>query len=192
MSKDFIQIDASKILSAKNLLSHVRNGVPRVVANAINRSLTGARKSITEQIKVDYNLKKTTSRNKEVIKLQRASLSAPYGAVKFRGARIPLINFNVSPNTPPRKRRIVAAEVRRGQSTRFVHAFVRKMKSDHIGVFIRKGRGRLPIRQLYSLSVPQMVDPVLARNPRIRIDIQNRVDSEVDGQISRLLKGINV
>jgi hypothetical protein len=74
------------------------------------------------------------------------------------------------------------------------HAFVQKMESGHVGIFTRENEKgtmlykRLPIRQLYAPSFPQMLgnDEVLKY---IEIRAHHRLDKELRHQITYLLGG---
>ena len=57
---------------------------------------------------------------------------------------------------------------------------------------MRKGSERYPIKQLYALSVPQMMDQALITTDDVQVYAQDRLDREFDGQVDRLLRGINV
>ncbi|MDQ0472803.1 phage tail protein [Labrys wisconsinensis] len=55
------------------------------------------------------------------------------------------------------------------------HAFVAGMKTGHIGVFARKGKSRLPIKQLYGPAVPK---------PLLEDEARTLLEQEVDTRLS--------
>lgn len=78
--------------------------------------------------------------------LQRAKGSDPTHmkwAVKVSGEPVPLVAY---PHRQTKKG--VSVEVNRGKRTLVKGSFVATMKSGHVGVFHRRGKARLPIREL--------------------------------------------
>lgn len=64
-------------------------------------------------------------------------------SLKVSGQPVPLIAY---PHRQTKKG--VSVEVNRGKRTIVAHSFMATMKSGHLGIFIRKGKARLPIREL--------------------------------------------
>lgn len=114
---------------------------------ALNRTATTVRAAAVKGIRARYNLKAGAIRRQ--MKLTRATRTRLVSEVVVSGRRIPLIEFS-------------ARQVRRGVTVRVTKqrklirgVFVARMPSGHVGVFERQGKERLPIRQLFSLSLPQ-------------------------------------
>ena len=67
-------------------------------------------------------------------------------------------NRNITGLTRRKKKLgLVSVEVIRGQRKILPNAFITKVKSGHVGVFQRKKKSRLPIKQLFSLDPPKML-----------------------------------
>lgn len=184
----FITIDAKKLDLARIVLANIQNGAARAIQGTINTSLTMARRKIYGEIDREFDLKKKNTRGKDVVRIQRARPDSLVGMLRFKGSALPLANFGITP-TRSRKARMLYVQVIRQKGFKPLgRSFTAKMKSGHIGIFARVGKGRYPIQQKYSVSVPQMVNRVLEYNQQIKTDIQAEVDNKLDYQISRLLK----
>lgn len=185
----FITIDAKKLDLAQIVLADVKNGAPRAIQGTINTSLTMARRKIYGQIDQEFDFNKKNTRGKEVLSIQRARPDNLVGMLRFKGAALPLANFGLKIPVRSKNQRLLYAQIIRQNGFKSLgRSFVAKMKSGHIGVFARVGKGRYPIQQKYSISVPQMVNRVLEYSPNLRTDIQAEVDNNLDRQLERLLK----
>jgi hypothetical protein len=74
-----------------------------------------------------------------------------------------------------------------GKDEQYRHAFIRTVRHGHVGVFERKGRERLPIRELYGPSIPGM----MARSdvlPVITETIQGAIPEALATAITRNAK----
>lgn len=185
---NFITIDAKKLDLARIVLANIKNGAERAIQGTINTSLTMARRKIYGEIDREFDLKKKNTRGKEVVSIQRAGPDNLVGMLRFRGSALPLANFGITPNRRQKAKMVYAQVIRQNGFKPLGRSFIAKMRSGHIGIFARVGKGRYPIQQKYSVSVPQMVNRVLEYSPNLKTDIQTEVDSKLDYQINRLLK----
>jgi len=192
----FIEIDSKKLDLAKLLLSEIPNGINKAMANAINRTTTGVRQMMVKAICERYYIKQPEVRKAIAItKAVATDRDGQSGKITARGTGLPLIKFNVDPKKALSKR-IVGKKVKAGVLTTGLkplpNAFVKQFKNGGVGVLMRKGSERYPIKQLYALSVPQMMDQALITTDDVQVYAQDRLDREFDGQVDRLLRGINV
>lgn len=132
----------------------IREGLTeKATAAALNRVGTMARTGGIRQIGKVYTLKRGTIAAQ--ISLARASprMAAIEVAITARGKRaIPLIEFAGRQTGAG-----VSFKIRRqGGRKTLKSSFVATMKSGHRGAFERKGKARLPIRELYTIGLPQM------------------------------------
>jgi len=110
----------------------------------------------------------------------------------FAGRPQPLFNFSPRPQTVMGGKTSggVSALVS-GQRHRFRHSFIAEMGSGHKGVFQRRGQERLPIEELYVLSIPQMVEDQKhggAISKEIQADMQKRFEERFVDNCNRLLE----
>lgn len=150
-----IKIDTKELERVEKMLSTIPKGIEKATSSAINRTLQSTRASATRKVRERYDIKAKDVRG--TISLKRAGTFNPNGAMISRGTPIPLMQFKVNPGKPnPSRRKPVFASVKRSGGT-IKSAFVTSFDSGHTGVFERVGRSRLPLRELYGPSTPQMI-----------------------------------
>lgn len=113
---------------------------------AKNRALNTVKTELARGVPKKYDTKQKTIRD-------RTRVNKNTGEVSVKGSPIRLFKFRVTPTSP--RRQLVTASVKRARKS-LPHAFVQQMSNGHIGIFERVGKSRYPIRQLYSVSAPQM------------------------------------
>jgi hypothetical protein len=145
-----VKQDLSKVLLFYEDLP--RQYVDVAAVRALNRTATTVRAEAARRIGREYNIRIGAA--KDEMKIRRATRDDLKAALVVSGRPIPLVEFDA--------RQTAAGVSVKVKGTRKVvaHAFLATMKSGHEGVYIReikgsaKRPGRLPIRQLFSLSLP--------------------------------------
>lgn len=187
-----------RVLNQKQIekkLGDMKSKAPVVMARAINRAVTAAKTAMGKEASAKYYVASGTV--KSTVRLTRASAGNLRGIATSKDARVPLYKFKVSPKTPVRVtgrgRRspsVYKAAVKKAGGYKPLDgspkAFVTGFKTGHSGVFERKSSSRLPIKELYSPAVPQMLkseDVFPEIEKRTNEVLQNRLEHE----ISRLL-----
>lgn len=113
---------------------------------AKNRALNTVKTELARGVPKKYDTKQKTIRD-------RTRVNKNTGEVSVTGSPIRLFKFRVTPTSP--RKQLVTASVKRASKS-LPNAFVQQMRNGTIGVFERVGKSRYPIRQLYSVSAPQM------------------------------------
>lgn len=143
---------------------------------AKNRALNSVKTELARGVPKKYDTKQKTIRD-------RTRVNKNTGEVSVKGSPIRLFKFRVTPTSP--KRQLVTASVKRARKS-LPHAFVAQMRNGHIGIFERAKESRYPIRQLYSVSAPQM-----AGNEEVLEGAMERAsivfDERLSHEIGRLL-----
>lgn len=143
---------------------------------AKNRALNTVKTELARGVPKKYDTKQKTIRD-------RTRVNKNTGEVSVTGSPIRLFKFRVTPTSP--KRQLVTASVKRASKS-LPNAFVQQMRNGTIGVFERVGKSRYPIRQLYSVSAPQM-----AGNEEVLEGAMERAsivfDERLSHEIGRLL-----
>lgn len=146
-----LQIDVRsdfKQAVARLQASFDRTVLPQATASALNRTATTGRVQASRRIRERYNLKAGAIRAQmRIVRANRGRLTAE---VIASGRPIPLIEFAA--------RQVgtgVSVSVIRGSRKVRLHAFIAKMKTGHVGVYERTSRRRLPIKELFSVSLPR-------------------------------------
>lgn len=125
--------------------------VGRALVRAINRAVASARTVLVREIARDTGLKASAVR--KALPLREATLNRAEGRLAASLKRIPLIDFGARGPEPSRgKGRGVSYRLAGGRN-RLEHAFIAMMKTGHRGVFMRKAKARLGIRELKGPSL---------------------------------------
>jgi len=171
-------------------LAGITNGLSRVMVGAINKTLLTGRSRIVKRIGQEIELKQKVIRESVGIRRAKGGES-PQGAITFSRKAIPLIKFSPQPKLPGKGkgRTGVTVKVRKGKRETLRGTFVARMKSGHIGVFERKGRGaarvkRGPIVERYGPTVLGVFDgapgvaaeEIAALGPVLMKNIASQVD----------------
>jgi hypothetical protein len=141
-----ITVDAQPVITA---LAGIRNGFARAGARAINRSITTVNAQASREIAKDIGLPVTQV--KRSMRIIRARFESLVGSVEVTGRRIPIEAFAAR-----QTRRGVTYRGRGGGRKLIPGAFRAQMPSGHRGVFLRRGKARLPIAEKFGPSLPKV------------------------------------
>lgn len=136
--------------SVEQRLRALKVSIPMVVARALNKSIISARTQLVRDTAADMKLKVGDVRDRTAIR--EATSNQPVAKVMASAKPLPAILFNAKGPEPSRgKGRGVRANL---PGSPYPHAFIATVGTGHHrGVFMRKGKGRLPIRELHGPSV---------------------------------------
>lgn len=181
---------AAELVKANSILGHIKNGAPRAINGALNRTIDGVKTDIVAHVRNTYDIKPG-----EVRKLLKATHSKPttlQASIRAKGSRIPLIQFHVTPNKPGQQSSgtVLRASVKQSGGKPIPGAFVMKMSDGKLGVAMRVGKQRLPVKELYGPAIPQMIG-----EENIQKYVMNGADERfkkrIDHEIDRLLSGFD-
>lgn len=166
-------IDAHQVRAGLEALG---KEAPRASMRAINRTLQSVNTRAIRDIAADLGIAQKNIRGDKTFTRGHASALSVYGAspdalrgsIQGTGKRIPLITFHAKDTRAIHGRakssvsRLVSMVVHgqgvtyqmQGTAKRNPDAFIAKMKSGHEGVFVRKGKRRLKIQELFGPSLP--------------------------------------
>ena len=186
MSREYVTVTAEQIEKAERLLHGLKGAAGKALARSLNRSLESSRTEGVRKVRQEYNVRAKDVR--KTIKLSRAKPNRLTAVISSTGGALPLASFKYKPATVnPRRRTPVRVGVTKGALETLDRAFVARVNGVK-GIYERIGQRRLPIRQLYGPSVPQMIgnDSVvqsMASRARETMDIR------LDHEIERILNG---
>lgn len=168
-----VQIEGIKIFED---LKNADKQLEKALYFAKNRALNTVKTELARGVPKRYDTKQKTIRD-------RTRVNKNTGEVSVTGSPIRLFKFRVTPTSP--KRQLVTASVKRASKS-LPNAFVQRMGNGTTGVFERVGKSRYPIRQLYTVSAPQM-----AGNEEVLDGAMERAsivfDERLSHEIGRLL-----
>lgn len=182
-----IEFLAEAVKKAEMLLGDIKDALPKVQSNAINRSITTARAEAVRCVTKDYII--TAGEVRKSMTIKKASAANPVGAISSSGSPIALSKFDVSPLRPTKRKVVLTARVKRTNGRKPIKkAFAAQTASGHTGAFIRAGKVRLPINQLHGPSIPQMLS-----SDNVSKQIENKaaetMEIRLEHEIGRLLDG---
>jgi hypothetical protein len=150
----------------------------RAMVRAMNRAMASARTVMVRAVAADTGLTATAVRS--AMTLREATFDRPEARLATTMKRIPLIDFRARGPEPSRgKGRGVSYRLPHGRG-RHPNAFIATMKSGHRGVFVRRGKGRLPIQELFGPSLGH----VFAKyRPQGMQKLQEAFDSNFDHEL---------
>lgn len=186
-----IEVSGKGFEKAEQLLSGIKDGVPKAITRAINKSTTKARTTMGKTVVKRYRFK--SGMVKDSIIIRRASYSNMTATVRSVGFRNPLIRFKVNPNNPKYmgKGNYHRASVLKSTASKAIRGFTARMPTGHIGVFERTGEitsgKKEEIRELYGPSVPEMLggDKIKFVEEKSAEYLDEILESEID----KLLRG---
>lgn len=185
-----IELDKVAYKLATRKLAHIPKGINRATKNAINRTIASTNKLVHTELKDTYTVK--VSEIKHGLEKENATISKLSGKVVASGPVLRASGFKN--NTAVAKNYVISIK-RRGKKSLPQQAFVAKMPKNngkqsrqHKGIFIRKGKERLGIRELTGPSIPGMASskPIRGKVTKAMCKKFNeRFDHEVNYLLSK-------
>lgn len=152
-----LELEIRNLDKVKNLLSGIHEGAERATTTAINRSLISIKRN-EEKVTQEYDIKSTDV--EKTLAVKKATFSMLSGTIISKSPRIALYKFLKGTSGNDIKVRIKKSEgtkiVRRNPKN-LGNPFLANMKNGHRGIFQRKDKSSYPIKENYSLSIPQML-----------------------------------
>jgi hypothetical protein len=168
---------------AQRALHRIKNGVPRAMAPAINRSLEKGRTTVKREIRKVYLIKA-----KDIpLRLVRASYARLAGEIRIQQGMLPLGKFEVKPRGVQRRKKntILHVRVKRSGGGPLPHAF-NVFAGGYLGPYQRTGKERLPIRKLMTIGAPIMASQPEV-GPNVNRDMGDTLAKRVDHEIKRVM-----
>lgn len=123
---------------------------PVALMRALNRGITGARTVMVREIARDTGMKSKDVRDALTMRLATPDRLQTRLAASLK--RVPLIDFKGKSLATGVSFRTRGAK-RGGVTVRLPSAFIATMSNSHRGIFKRRGRKRLPIKELFGPSL---------------------------------------
>jgi hypothetical protein len=186
-----VKLDKSEQKKLEKKLRNLAHKTPNVLARAINRVVSNVGKNIKKNVRENYEI---SSRDVgETLDLEKANKNRLVGRVVSTGNLIPIYNFKMTPNIPWQQMSATPLEYRvkikkKEGYKKITGMFVQILKkTGKISTFERVDKNHYPLRDVYSLSVPQMIGnkEVLDKiEKEANETLRKRVNHEVERMIS--------
>lgn len=172
-----IKIEPIGLEKVDKILKDLPAKANQIKYRAVQRAALAGKTEAIKQAKNKYNLK--TKEITKTFKLIKPTKDDPTSKLISTGKRVRLIKFKVNPKTVPKKRKNIKVSVLKAQGLKTLKtAFIAKMQNGITGIFEREGKERLPVRQLYGPSVPQ-----LFKDETIKTAIKERAKEALEERI---------
>lgn len=171
-----LNIDTAQMRNLVRVVEKIKNGVPRVLAPAINRALASGQTAVKREIRKEYLIKA-----KDIpTKLHRARYGSLAGHIRIDQGMLDISKFVYKPKGVQRRKnkKPLFAQVKKGGGGIIARGFVSSS-----GPFQRRSTApRLPIRKIIAIGAPIMasqpsVGP--AANKAMGDTLAKRIDHEL-------------
>lgn len=177
-----IKIEFNGVEIVDRILTDLPKEADKIKYRAVQRAALAGKTEATKQGRNKYNL--PTSEITKTFNLIKPTKNNAVAHLTSTGKRVRLIKFKVNPNKVHKKKKVVRVSVLKAQGMKTLkNAFIAKMPNGIIGVFEREGENRMPIRQLYGPSIPQ-----LFKDSTVKQAIQNKAFTVLENRIAHELE----
>ncbi len=189
-----IEYDRNMLAKIERRLGRMKSEAPKVLKNAINQTAKQARKDLATEAQKTYVVK--SGRFNKAMKIKNATAGSLEATIKATGAPMELKDYKVSPATARTggkrpsitKAKVLAAGSMKGLQKGDIKAFVTKFTSDHASVAQRRGASRLPVKVLFSNSIPKMLGNERRVYGIVRPSIEQHLRENVEKQVRKVLE----
>ncbi len=176
-----IQCDQQQMARIEAQLQGVKNGAPRAMKRAINRTVTYGKTLSKKLIREEYTI--NAQAVTRATTTEKANSGSLHGVIRFRGRPKQLRNFSKR-----KTQKGVAVAVKKGSGRSLIpRSFIRTINSGP-AILRRAGAARYPIEVLHGPSVPQMAGNVNVA-PRIKTQVQKKLGERLEHEVGAILKG---
>jgi hypothetical protein len=175
-----LNIDARQMKQLQKAVADIQNGVPRVLAPAINRALSSGQTAVRREIRKVYTIKQKDIPTK-VHRATRASLS---GEITITQGMLGAEKFVYNPKFPTKRRRQMFVQVKKSGGGYIARGFA---SSALTGPFQRRSAaGRLPIRKVIAIGAPIMASQPNV-GPAANTVMGDTLAKRIDHELTRVL-----
>lgn len=188
------EYDQNTLAKVEKKLGSLKSEAPKALKNAINQTAKQARKGLATEAQKTYVVK--SGRFNKAMTIKNATQSSLEATIKATGAPMELKDYKVSPATARTgtnrpdltKAKVLKAGSMKGLQKGNIKAFVAKFSSGHASVAQRRGSARLPLKVLFSNSIPKMLGNEKRVYGIVRPTIEQNLQENVDKQVRKILE----
>lgn len=186
-----IKFDARETL---RMLKLAPKAIDKAEFRAVSRATTGARTDVSQVLRgeVGLNIKARDLKRYINVSRPRKGQKNPEGLVSVAGKSIPLYKFSPRPSKPGIRvlksgKRVpsdgVSVQVLKTGGRKTVKGSFVVKAGGHVGIFMRKGKSRLPIRELCTAGPGHYLD-----HGQGRVEIEKRVAVRLKKEMDRSIE----
>lgn len=188
------EYDGDTLAKVEKKLGSLKADAPKALKNAINATAKQARKELAQEAQKTYVVK--SGRFNKAMTIKNATTGSLEAVIKAKGAPMELKDFKVSPATARTgaarpsivKAKVLAAGGMKGLQKGDIKAFVSNFASGHSSVAQRRGPERLPLKVLYSNSIPKMLGNEKRVFKVVKPNIDKNLQENIDKQVRKILE----
>lgn len=188
------EYDAKTLAQVEKKLGALKSEAPKALKNAINATARQARKELVQEARKTYVVK--IGRFNKAMTIKNATKSSLEAIIKTKGAPLELKDFKVSPASVKTgaarpsmtKGKVLASGGMKNLQKGDIKAFVVKFTSEHATVVQRRGSSRLPIKTLYSNSIPKMIGNEKKVYGIVKPNIESNLQENIAKQVKKILE----
>jgi len=176
-----VQFEKKKLKRIEKILSGIPRAMPRVMTSAINKTVGLANTDISKRIRSVLALKAAAI--KKAMRRRKANYHSWRGDIWVSKKRLPLIQFGARKTARGTSYKIEKSGGRKVLS----HAFIARMPTGHEGVFMRRGKKRLP---LTAEKRGPSIGEVFESGPMVAAAVSTalkNLERNIDSQVERIL-----
>ena len=195
------EFDQGNLREIENKLGHMKSEAPKALKDALNKTAKEGRKDLGAKAQQVYTVK--TGGINSQMKIKNASTGNLTAVINVRGASTEMkkisyrggsggarLTTTINKNNGAKawERGFRGNIAKKGQKRK-----KKTSKGDvgsavtHIALAAREGKARLPIKPLYTLSVPSMIGNQKDVYNAVEPKIQSNLEKNVDEQIKKIL-----
>lgn len=168
-------------------LGNLAHKAPKVVCKSINDTATWARRELAKEAQKTYTVK-AGGFNKSM-KIKKAIYSTLEATISSQGETIELYKFKYSKGKNATKAQVLRSGGLKTLEKSGIKAFVAAFASGHKTIAQRVGKSRLPIKVLYSNSIPKMLGNEKRVYGIVEPEIENKLSEQIEKHIKKVLEG---
>lgn len=188
------EYDQNTLAKVEKKLGSLKSEAPKALKNAINQTAKQARKDLATEAQKTYVVK--SGRFNKAMTIKNATQRSLEATIKATGAPMELKDYKVSPATARTganrpdltKAKVLKAGSMKGLQKGNIKAFVAKFASGHASVAQRRGSARLPLKVLFSNSIPKMLGNEKRVYGVVRPTIEQNLQENIDKQVRKILE----
>lgn len=200
-----VTYDQDMLQQIERKLGRMRGEAPKVLQRAVNQTAKQARKELAEEAQKTYTIK--NGGFNKAMKLKAASKSNPEATITAKGKPIPLKNFRFSNSGGQVRAQVLKSGGLKPLVKGGIKAFVNNVadkeqrrkrdtkkgkkgtKVRHNAIAQRLTKKRLPIKVMYSNSIPVMLGNEKRVYGVVKPHIQENLKKNIEKEIRRALGG---
>lgn len=178
------QVDQASLQRVQRKLGTMQSKAPIVISRALNKTAVSARQRLATRAQAAYTVK--SGGFKKDMQIKKASSGNLVAEIRSQGKPLKIVKFKYSASSSGAKADITKSGLKpliMGN----IKAFRATMKSGHSGIFQRRSAARLPIKELYSNSIPKMIGSEKRVYGIVKPNIESDLRKYMEAQIKLLV-----